>query len=131
MGLLKFPYQLVSHVKNVSSDVTQIPPPRTYATTQSKINKKVANLNFEFFLIDQRLHEFPEIFTKTMESMPMHVFKKVKDVYQVDHLSLLLAGVAFAIRQTYLCQGLKVDKQIKVLFTLPLPNHSTKLCNDL
>lgn len=60
--------------------------------------------------------EIPEIVTKTMESMPMSGFKRVKDAYGVDHLSLLLAGVAFAIRQAYLDQGLKFDDEIKAGF---------------
>ncbi|XP_035701010.1 uncharacterized protein LOC118433315 [Folsomia candida] len=103
--LLKIPYLFVSFVKNISSHVNRVPPP------------------------NKRLHEIPEIFTKTMESMPMSVFKRIKDAYGIDHLSLLLAGVAFAIRQTYLERGLKVDDEIKAGFIQPLPSHPMKLRN--
>ncbi|OXA38204.1 hypothetical protein Fcan01_26992 [Folsomia candida] len=107
MNLLKFPYQFVAYVKNVSNNVTQVPAP------------------------NPRLNEIPEIFSKTMESMPMLEFKKVKNAYGVDHLSLLLAGAAFAIRQTYLEQGREVDDHVQVGFIQPLPNHPMKLRNHL
>lgn len=58
-------------------------------------------------------------------------FKKVKNAYGVDHLSLLLAGAAFAIRQTYLEQGREVDDHVQVGFIQPLPNHPMKLRNHL
>lgn len=57
--------------------------------------------------------------------------KRLKNRLGVDFHSLIVAGIASAIRQIYQDLGMKVPERIKFTYPLPMPGHPEKLRNHM